>query len=293
MSQNAEAQTPSSKHIELGNGIRYHYLEWGRNSAKTTVIFIHGFLDNAWSWQPVVEKGLSEKFHVIAPDMRGHGDSGRVGAGGYYHFLDYIADIKLLAREVTREDLALVGHSMGGTIASYFAGAFPKDISKLALFEGLGPPEDNKAISERVSKWPMSWAEGRTREPRRYPDVKAAADRLRLYDKRLSEPEALWAAGHGTKTLEDGSVVFKHDPLHLTRGPYPFRLETAEEFWKDIICPVLLLDAADSNFSYSSEESRRRLKLFKESKRCTIEGAGHMMHRHQPGAVAGALLDFL
>ena len=81
---------PESRSLRLSTGLDYHLLEWGRENAALdhTVVLVHGFLDLCWGWQDTVEAGLAGRFHVVAPDMRGHGDSDRVGAGGYYHFID-------------------------------------------------------------------------------------------------------------------------------------------------------------------------------------------------------------
>ena len=106
---------PQSRRISLSTGLRYHYLEWGGDDVTLdhTVILIHGFLDLSWTWEAVAAAGLDRKFHLIAPDLRGHGDSDRVGAGGYYHFMDYLADLADLIEQVGRNKVSLVGHSMG------------------------------------------------------------------------------------------------------------------------------------------------------------------------------------
>src|SRR5258708_3869759 len=137
-----------TRRIPLATGLTYHVLEWNPESPKT-VILLHGFLDHAWGWEPVVEAGLGA-FHVVAPDLRGHGDSDRVGAGGYYYFADYLADLQALISILGRRPVALVGHSMGSSVASYYAGVFPDEVSRLALLEGLGPPEHGALGPERV-----------------------------------------------------------------------------------------------------------------------------------------------
>src|SRR5262245_26616302 len=136
-------ETPISRRIPLATGLTCHVLEWGGADAALdhTVVLLHGFLDLAWTWVPTVEAGLAGRFHVVAPDVRGHGDSDRVGPGGYYHFIDYLADLDALVRTLGRRRLSLVGHSMGGSIASYYAGVYPDRVHRLALLEGLGPPE--------------------------------------------------------------------------------------------------------------------------------------------------------
>ena len=110
---------PTSRMVPLGTGLRYHVLEWGVDdvSLQHTVVLLHGFLDMAWGWMRTVRARLAGRFHVIAPDLRGHGDSDRVGAGGYYHFIDYLADLHELIDKLGRTKVSLVGHSMGGSIA--------------------------------------------------------------------------------------------------------------------------------------------------------------------------------
>src|SRR5947207_3597120 len=92
---------PTVRRVPLATGLAYNVLEWDAPSDHT-VLLLHGFLDNAWTWQRLVESGLGLPAHVVAPDWRGHGDSDWVGAGGYYHFLDYVADLASLVALVGR-----------------------------------------------------------------------------------------------------------------------------------------------------------------------------------------------
>lgn len=283
---------PRSRHLELATGLRYHVLEWGAGTGKPIVVLIHGFLDFAWGWAPLCAAGLAERFHVIAPDVRGHGDSDRVGAGGYYYFADYVADLDALLENYGADRFSLVGHSMGGSVASYFAGAFPDRVERLALLEGIGPPESKKSAALRMRAWIGSWRKAREREPKIYPSVEAAAERMRKHDPRLDATLAVELAARGTRET-DGGVVFKHDPLHLTMGPYPFRVESAGELWNEITCPVLAVDAADSEFIGVIADPESRYAYFKDLRREILADAGHMMQRHQPKALATLLIDFL
>lgn len=286
---------PRSHSLRLSTGIDCHVVEWGAEDPSLThsVFLVHGFLDFAWSWEQTVELGLASQFHVVAPDMRGHGDSSRVGSGGYYHFLDYVADMQDIVRQLGRERVSLVGHSMGGSICSYYAGAYPERVSRLALLEGTGPPEEPDELPDRVRAWCDSWERAASRAPRSYATVHDAATQLRRNDPLLSEELAEVLATRGTRALADGRVQFKHDPLHLTRGPHPFRLEFALQFWRRIACPVLLVTGSESRLRLPPQELKRRTVAFATLESIELEGAGHMMQRHRPQQLATALGRFL
>ncbi len=285
--------TPTSRRIGLDTGLTLHVLEWQpQKSCEHTVVLVHGFLDSAWGWQPMMQTGLLSHLHVLAPDMRGHGDSDWVGAGGYYHFLDYLADLRSLLARLGRTRISLVGHSMGGTICGYYAGAFADEIYKLALLEGLGPPQTQTPVPERVRNWTDGWRRARTAASRTYPSLDDAAARLRHHDPLLDAELARWIAEKSTVADTTG-FRFKHDPLHLTRGPYPFRLDVAQEFWQRVRCPVLLIDAEKSFVRTADDEMRRRAANFKAPEHALLANAAHMMQRHQPRALAERLTTFL
>lgn len=287
---------PTSRMLRLATGLSYHLLEWepADPGCDHTIILVHGFLDLAWGWAPVVEAGLAGRFHIVAPDMRGHGDSDRVGAGGYYYFMDYLADLHDLVAQVGRARVSLVGHSMGGAITGYYTGVYPQRIHRLALLEGMGPPPaPPRSTPERVARWIESAQRARTQEPRSYRDHDEAAARLRANDPLLDEEQALVLARRGTRATADGYLCFKHDPLHVTRGPYPFELAHAKELWRNIACPVLLVETTESWLLPMFPDIQERYGCLAHARRVIIEGAGHMMQRHQPARLAAHLLDFL
>jgi len=280
---------PLSRRIALATGLTYHALEW--DGGDHTVVLLHGFLDLAWGWEEVAA-ALAGRFHVVAPDLRGHGDSDWIGAGGYYHFLDYIADVDELIARIGRGRVSIVGHSMGGSVASYVAGTRPERIHRVALLEGLGPPETTDPIPDRAARWLDGWRAARARPARRMKTVEEAAARLCKHDELLDPERALRLAQRGT--IRDASGVrWKHDPLHLTMGPYPFRVDLAQSFWQRIRGPVLVVDGDRSRMRLADAELARRLAAFGDVKRATVAGAGHMMQRHQPAAVAALLADHL
>ncbi len=280
---------PTSRAV-VANGLRHHVLEWD-GGGRSSVLCLHGFLDLAWAFHQVAPALAREGHHVIAPDLRGHGETDRVGPGGYYHFMDYVLDVADLADALARDRLALVGHSMGGSIAAYFAGAFPERARRLVILEALRladtPP---RALPGRAAEWVAGVRRARSRGGRLYASVEAAARRIRQHDPLCPEEEARFLAERATRPVP-GGVAFRHDPLHLTRGPYPFRLDQARAFWAEVRCPVLLVDGAESE--PPPEDMPSRVAAFRDARQMAIAGAGHMMMRHRPLQVAGAVADFL
>ena len=252
-------------------------------------MLVHGFSDLAAAWEPVATR-LAAHGHVVAPDLRGHGDSDRIGAGGYYHFMDYVADLDEVIARLARPRLILVGHSMGGTISGYWAGARPARPTALALLEGLGPPDQSAAdLPSRTASWMDAWR-GARRTGRTLSGLDEAVARLRKHDPLLAREEAVRVARAGTREVE-GGVVWKHDLLHHTMGPYPFRLDAALAFWRRITCPVLVVDGADSRMNLADDERARRRAAFADHRHVVVPAAGHAVARHQPARVAELILE--
>jgi pimeloyl-ACP methyl ester carboxylesterase len=286
----AGAPRVPAKRAVVANGLRHHVLEWDGGGA-TTVLCLHGFLDLGWAFHRVGGALADAGYHVVAPDLRGHGRTERVGPGGYYHFMDYLLDVADLADALARDRLALVGHSMGAGIAAYFAGAFPDRVWRAVMMEGMRVPETApEELPGRVERWVEGVRRARGRAPTVYPTLDEAAARLRQLDPRCPDDEARFLAEKMTVPLP-GGVAFRHDPVHLTRGPYPFRLEVAEAFWMRVRCPVLMLEGADTDLRIADWPAR--LARFRDVREVVIPGAGHMMMRHRPDEVAQAIVDFL
>ena len=209
--------TPRSDFLEL-NRLRHHVLSWDASPKAPTLVMLHGYLDLAWSFAPFAE-ALQQRFdaRIIAPDLRGHGETEWAGRGGYYHFPDYVADVVALLRTLPTPVL-LLGHSMGGTIASLVAGTFPALVKKLVLIEGMGPLPSMDPAPERMARW-IHDVEERSRKPSKpMPSLEVAAARLRETNERLSEALSMFLVERGTRQVE-GGYEWAYDPLHRTRSP--------------------------------------------------------------------------
>jgi pimeloyl-ACP methyl ester carboxylesterase len=275
-------------------GLAIHCLEWGER-AHEPIILIHGFLDMAHSWQAFVERLeplLPQRPWIVAPDCRGHGDSGWVGAGGYYHFPDYVFDLDCVIRALGVSRCALVGHSMGGTISWLYSGAFPERVTRLVLIEGIGPPGmDFSEAPLRMNSWIGEVQQRGRNHFRQYTSVEAGARQLRQTNPRLSEAAALELARRGMRQHDSGKWVWKFDPLHRTSAPQPFYTAQALEFFRRIQCPVLIVEGAQSQQRRRADKQQRHDAIARREY-AVIEDAGHMVHQDNPQALARAVSAF-
>jgi pimeloyl-ACP methyl ester carboxylesterase len=278
-----------ARKLALATGLTCNVLAWDGSPGDLTFVLVHGFSDLGYMWHEVAEQ-LAPHGHVIAPDLRGHGDSDWVGPGGYYYFMDYVADLDDVITQCARKRVVLVGHSLGGNISGYYAGVRPERLAGLMLLEGLGPPDMTGVDGpRRTAGWIDAWRNARTpRTP--MPSIDEAVRRLRKNDPRLGEALARRIAEAGTRPVE-GGLRWKQDPLHQTFGPHAYRLEVAVKYWQQITCPVVIVDGADSTLNLPLDERARRRAHFANHRHVIVDDAGHMLPRHQPARIAALIRE--
>jgi len=261
-----------------------------RAGSRRTLLLLHGFLDAASTWDLVAEPLASAGFEVIAPDLRGFGSSGRVPEGGHYHFADYIADMDDLVRSLDRPWLAIVGHSMGGGVATLFAGARPERVQKLVVMEGLGPMSEPPDLAvDRVRRW-LADRLRVSRTPRPLASMDDALDRLAATHPRVDR-EILRTRAERLVRKEGDLITWAWDPLHRTTSPTPFRTDLYRSFLKEITCPTLFVSGGP--FGWHPPDEEERLAAFADLRRVELTDAGHMMHWTAPDAVAAAIVAFI
>lgn len=256
------------------------------------VVLLHGFLDTGSAFEPVA-RALSANYRVLALDQRGFGLSAHLGQGGYYHFPDYLLDLDALFRAEIPDRAVVVGHSMGATIACYFAGTFPERVRAMVLLDGIGPPAGPPP--ERHPDVLRGFIEDVRRQEQHTDAGAADLDAMARRIGRLStraEPQRLSALARAASVQgPDGRWRWRFDPLHRTRGPIPFDPVRFRAFLARITSPSLLLWAEDSPMRPSDEAER--CAALRDLSVQTIAGVGHNMHHERPEAVAEAISGFV
>ena len=282
--------------------LSYHVLQWGTPAAdKTPLVMLHGWMDVAASFQFVVD-ALAQDHWVIAPDWRGFGLTETPNTDNFW-FPDYLADLdQVLDHYVGDRPVNLMGHSMGGHVATVFAGVRPERIHRLINLEGFGLPTTRPVQApSRLAKW-MDELKAFNRgemDLKPYANLEAVAQRLMKTNPRLGADKAHWLAQHWANANTHGEWRILGHAAHKVVSAQLFKADEAQAIYERITAPMLCVVASDDSIqqwwkdSYSLAEFKQRISVVRDLTHATIEDAGHMLHHDQPEQLAQLIEDFL
>jgi pimeloyl-ACP methyl ester carboxylesterase len=276
----------------VSQGLKLNVCAWGPPEAPPLVL-LHGVRDHARSWD-LIAQAFADRYRVLAPDLRGHGDS--AWAGGFYPTEGYVLDLAALAEQLP--PFALIGHSLGGNIGLRYAALFPQKVTRIVAIEGLS--HSPKLIAEqravpietRLTQWIARQRDIAEKPPRRYASLAEATARLAAEHPRLDPDFAAHLTRCGVCAQDDGTVSFKFDPALRVFPPVEMAAEDVWRLWSRVACPALLVYGAQSWASNPVTDGRAR--HFRDARVATLENAGHWAHHDQREAfltLARAFLD--
>jgi len=282
--------------------LSYHVLQWGTPSAdKTPLVMLHGWMDVAASFQFVVD-ALAQDHWVIAPDWRGFGLTETPATDNFW-FPDYLADLdQVLDHYVGDRPINLLGHSMGGHVATLFAGVRPERVHRLINLEGFGLPSTRPAQApSRLAKWmdELKALQLGKMDLKPYPNLEAVAQRLMKTNPRLGADKAHWLAQHWASANAQGEWRILGNAAHKVVSAQLFKADEAQAIYERITAPTLCVVASDDSIqqwwkdSYSLAEFKQRISVVRNLTHATIRDAGHMLHHDQPEQLAHLIEDFL
>lgn len=248
------------------NGLRIHYLDWG-SADKQPLVMLHGIGRVAHTFDHIATH-FNRNYHVMAVDMRGHGDSDWEPQGAYL-VEDYVKDIEGLAAQLQLRNIVIWGNSTGGRVAQVFAGLHP-DLVAAVISEDVGPERPREIAESLTSRIPQEDARGWASE-----DELVA--QLRAGNARTSD-EILRAYAHfGSKRRADGRIIWKRDPK-IANGFVP------TELWRlvrQIKSPIIYILGGRSTIvpAETQEQLRRTLP---QVQIVTIPGLGHYPSEENP-----------
>ena len=294
---------------QITNGVtQLNLLQLG-NPARPSIIMLHGLRDTAWSLLPIAqtlatpEPGM-QGYHVVIPELRGHGSSGTSEA---YAMSNFLLDLHCVV-ETVGKPCALFGHSLGGHLVTKYAALFKPAVAAVMIVEGLGPPRrphvgDEAAELNNYKQMLLTRMGPRrqTSTPIRDPDE--AAGRLMQGNPRLSESEAYRISSHLIKPIPGGyQWCFDSAANSVFVGTNP---DQDAAFWRGVAAPTCIVSGAlsyeywarqMSQESYTGKfaegEIEHRVGQFTHAQHHWFENSGHMVHYDEPERLAMLAKEF-
>jgi esterase len=271
-----QAPQPADRFVTV-NGLRIHYLDWG-SPDKPPLIMLHGIGRVAHTFDHIAPH-FASNYHVMAVDMRGHGDSAWDPKGAYL-VEDYVKDIEGMAGELRLRNIVIWGNSTGGRVAQVFAGLHPELVAKV-ISEDVGP--------ER----PTQVAESVTRQLKQEDEKGWASEdellaQLKRSSPRTSEDILRAYAHYGSKKRADGRVIWKRDPA-IGNGFVPTELW---RFVRQIKSPIIYIVGGRSTIVPVATQEELK-KTLPQAQIVTIPGVGHYPSEENTPDFLGIVDKFL
>lgn len=269
-------------HDVVVNGLRLHYLDWGRHG-RAPLLFLHGGGLTAHTWD-LVCLALRAEYRCLALDQRGHGDS------EWSPTLDYapdahVRDIRGLIERLGLERPVLVGHSLGGLNAMVLATAGADLLGGVVLVD-VGPDVQSRAV-------------------RRIPDfvtgdpgngsVDDFVERALAFNPRRDPRLLRYTVRHNLRRLPDGGWTWKYDRRWLSPERIAMlrsSLEGLRDVTDGVTCPVVVVRGAESD-AFSDAQAADFAATLPDGRWAKVDGAGHTVQGDNPRGLAAVIGDFL
>jgi len=272
-----------------------HRVTWWGAPSENPIVLLHGWGDSAETWQFLVD-ALPDDWSCVALDWRGFGGTEWPPHG--YWFPDYFADLEaFLAQVCPHAPARVIAHSMGGNVATMYAGIRPQRIAWIVNLEGIGLARTQpEQAPERYAEW-LDQLQMPARE-RRYATLDVLVDFLVARNPGIPRDRAeylarAWSTADGDAS---GALRLMFDPRHRNVNPVLFQRPEAEACWKRCIASVLLVLGARSNIRTrvhpQDVTSEYFHAIFRDIRVALLANVGHMMHIEEPEAIARLAVEF-
>lgn len=273
-----------TSHSFFSQRLQLRYVDWGNQDAPL-LLLIHGGRDHSRSWDWVARE-LRQDWHIIAPDLRGHGDSAW-SPDGHYDMLACVYDLSQLIHQLGNRPVTIVAHSLGGAISLRYTGIYPENVKKLVAIEGIGLSIDKSRAQQMTSTYQSwrNWIESRRaaagRQHRRYDTIANALARMQEENSFLSDIQARHLTRHGVIQNEDGTYSWKFDNYLRQWPPNDMSLADMQMVWSQIHCPLMLCYGEDGWMDQSVRDAQ--MEHFTQTQPIikSYKKAGHWLHHDQ------------
>ena len=265
-------------------GLKICLCTWGPEEGPL-VLCLHGILEQGAAWSEVAIRLAQKGYRVIAPDLRGHGRSDRLGKGGSYNLIDFLGDIDAIVEYLAGKAFILVGHSLGSVLGAIFATIRPQRIKNIVLVETILPTanEDDDPTASLTNQ--LNHMATPPEHPV-FPNVEAAAERLRKATPAITHSLAMILAERITEPCE-GGVRWRWEPLLRTRAGISLNGIGRSRYLKllkKIKVPITLVYGDKSSFN-RIEDLNQQHEAMPNATKVVVSG-GHNLPLEAPSALA-------
>ncbi|SEQ41010.1 alpha/beta fold hydrolase [Microlunatus flavus] len=271
------------------DGVMINYVRGGEGP---TLVLLHGYPQTWYAWHAVMPE-LAQRYTVVAPDLRGAGDSD-APAGGY--------DKKTLAGDVhgllvqlgLDRNVRVVGHDIGSMVAYTYAAQHSDDVERLVFCEAVIPDEGIYSMPVLTPQGPGHWNFGLFQVPD-FPESLVRGRELG-WVRGYMLPQAKSPEAIDERSLEEYARCLAADEAHLTASFGPFRAlvhdmaDMAAYARTPLTMPVLAIGASDS---LGASVGQQLARYAEDVRSVVIEDAGHYLFDEQPQELSGHVLPFL
>lgn len=256
--------------------------------AGPVVIGLHGYLDNAASLEPLAP--FLHNCRFIALDLAGHGNSSHRPHGAHYNLVDYLQDLHALIQHKEFDKVVLLGHSLGGILATMYAAVFPEKVSGVVSIDACGPLTKSVETTTEQLRDSIESRFKKTRNRLKVVDIEQAVE-ARCQVSDISEEHARVILKRNLTQDAGGHYFWASDPKLRTRSNLRLTDPQAKALMGDIQCPVYFAGATNS-FKNLQENYPKREAWFKNAQ-CEYFVGGHHIHMEKPDEVGAAIKRFV
>jgi pimeloyl-ACP methyl ester carboxylesterase len=283
---------PRSRRVSGADGLGLHLLEW--SDQGVALLLLHGFGNDAHIWDDFAP-AVAPYYRTLALDHRGHGDSAW-DPEHRYDLETMVRDVEAVTEALETGRLVLIGHSLGGRIATFFAAAHPARMAGLVLVD-IGPELDARGVTRIRMETAASI------DPS-FGSVDEYARLLSLHYPAATPGAIIRMARHGLRRREDGRLVLKMDPIlrgGLARSETPAQAAERErqaiaEQWEALAripCPTLVVRGAASDVFAPDTADRMADEVLQKGALALVPQAGHSVMTDNPDGFEEAVSGFL
>ena len=271
-------------HLTVAALVNYQTLD----PKKPTLVFLHGYLDNADSFARLLP--FFEAYQCIAIDMAGHGKSAHRSADAHYHISDYAFDVYQLVNTLCLTNFVLIGHSLGAIVSSLYASTNPMGLRAFVAIESCGPlSQSEQTTASQLTECFVSRAN--TNKPIKHPESLDAVVKLRVAVSDLNHDQALQIMRRNLHCDDDGKWRWRTDKRLRTKSAMRMTEGQANAVLSSVKCPRIVI-LGNQGFEKVKTGIAQRKKAFKDVQIYYFEG-GHHVHLDSAKEVAHCIHEFV